>query len=647
MRCPLYTVPLLLLSLFLLLAPSMIIVTAATNNSSWTAQGRPRPDTSRYWFIDNETRITNNTKFIDGNIVINSSGSIIVDIDGELVLRDVNLGFNNTGNGTPTIQVLPGGKLELDNLTTRILFSPTAELRYQIIVEPGAVLDMKKCDFILSSHFMKPAFRIESSIISIEDCEFFGGYTGLSLNNISNVTINNCSFMFNNYGIEIINSENIQIINSEFHDNSNASCNLINSGGGAAIKTINCTFIISQPAYKIITPPQLKIENEQFIFKLQASNLTVVNMNLSGPGFDKIENYIELDNSSEITFNWYLHLLTTTKKGEPIGSVKITIVDNTSAEVFSGETNESGGLAWIALKSMNVRSDEVIDHNPFKITASNENKKYSGSKYIILTAENSAIDQIINMTKKKEDKGTDIQDMLLMYCICIMVIISVFIILFSINIYLAKKKLGLDKFGNLLGVEGKRGAGGIVNSGLITCSECGTQVTEDAAFCPHCGELFEGDEFECSGCLTKLSAEADECPVCGKVFIDVLGTSAAADKKTGLKSQNGKDGRIEKTESMYCSECGAVVGKTEKRCPGCDLKFDDSKKNKKVDGDTKRARHAYKVTAHEEKKLKKTKQTLPETLSGSEDEDMYMCSMCGASVNEQAKTCPKCGTELE
>lgn len=62
------------------------------------------------------------------------------------------------------------------------------------------------------------------------------------------------------------------------------------------------------------------------------------------------------------------------------------------------------------------------------------------------------------------------------------------------------------------------------------CSECGTEVTQDASFCPECGSAIEqssetqhspqsatieGETGTCEKCDSIISVEADRCPECG------------------------------------------------------------------------------------------------------------------------------------
>jgi predicted amidophosphoribosyltransferase len=222
-----------------------------------------------------------------------------------------------------------------------------------------------------------------------------------------------------------------------------------------------------------------------------------------------------------------------------------------------------------------------------------------------------------------------------------MTLVTVFLILMSINVYLARKKVGLDKYSTIGGPYKNQRTFG-TDSDLITCSECGAQVTDDADFCPHCGEYFEGEEVFCPGCSARINEKDTSCPKCGRIFEENKDEKnrEQVDGKTSKKQKDSKS--TLKIEKLLCSECGAVVDSSDTKCPGCGFEFKESLKHKK-------GKVARKITGAEEKaKLQKTLEALEgsEYIEGDYKDD-YMCSICGAGVSGKAKVCPKCGTELE
>jgi predicted amidophosphoribosyltransferase len=226
---------------------------------------------------------------------------------------------------------------------------------------------------------------------------------------------------------------------------------------------------------------------------------------------------------------------------------------------------------------------------------------------------------------------------------------------------MARKKTGLNKFKGLGVGTDKRGFGDLTSQGtrkgMINCSECGTEVTDDAQFCPHCGEYFEGDEFTCPGCNSKLDSRDTACPKCGKIF--------ESSKNLSKNMDNDTRDRGVKDNKLFCSECGGVVYKNDKRCPGCNAIFEAGPTSKRafhkpstLDKDLKHRNkptkdkdiRAQKITAQEEAERKsKEAKAKGKTNYGTnpESDNSYMCSICGSSVNEIANICPKCGTEFD
>ncbi len=50
---------------------------------------------------------------------------------------------------------------------------------------------------------------------------------------------------------------------------------------------------------------------------------------------------------------------------------------------------------------------------------------------------------------------------------------------------------------------------------LINCKECGQQISDSAAVCPHCGAPVVKDVY-CQSCGTKIPEDTKFCPSCGK-----------------------------------------------------------------------------------------------------------------------------------
>jgi len=583
------------------------------------------------WYINNETIIDSEETFSNGTIEISSTGSILVASGGSLTLFNMTIIFNTSGNTTPSLQVLAGGYLKVINTKLSKNYYPTPSVvpDFRIIFYPGSEISIDDSYFNLRyiDDAGKPEFTIKTSNIKIKDCTFHNGFTGLSFQNVSNISITGCEFYNCNYSVEINNSNNITFRDCSFIDMKDYACRIINSGRVGPINLINST--ISTLSFGIPA------------FQLISSNLTIINVTHNKIG--------SIDETSELIISWYFNLRTLDKKDQPLDSVEVTIIDNTSLTVVTkAKTDASGRLNWIILKAKSYRNNELaVDYNPYKIIANKKGKtQYSITNYLDINETNSAQPQVFNLGKKKEKDEDDFQDTLLTFCICFIVIITVFIILLSINIYLVRKKAGLSAYNQYSLENGRSKKQTSPGEGMITCSECGTEVAENAKFCPHCGDFFEGDEFTCPGCSAKLKEDASSCSKCGKVF-DSNDKSIKDREVRSPRSTSASPRTVEeKDDKLYCSECGGVVDDSDRSCPGCGSKFyklkaksNVDKKSNKQEGTTQ----ALKVTAKEELLLRKDRDA---ELTDFTD-DTFMCSICGEAVKESSKNCPKCGTEFE
>lgn len=587
------------------------------------------------WEIYANEPILNKTICLDCNISLQPNGRIIIGPGGELVLSNITLIFNSNSNHTPLVKVNDGGFLEVFN--SRIIpNNSNKEFNLQIIFAEGSEVHINNSLFSdLSQNISYPGIECFTSQMYLINNTFSDNSIGLTLKDVTDVTVRDCLFLNNYYGVEIYNSNNVQFLGCRFIDNIKLACVLNNSGTTEGIFLVNGT----------IEHETNNIENK--VFQLESSNLSILNVTYEN--INDLAKKVVLDNQSELNICWYLNLQTTDKKENPIGDVKITIIDKNEIEVITYvRTDESGRLLWIALKEKTFYMDGEIEHNPFTITASKKGKnKYSYKDLIKINSTNSAQNLIIKMTKKEDKDELDLEYTLWVMCICFIVIISVFTILLSINIYLVRKKAGLSRLGGAGGLDkGKESKSRVHGSEVITCSECGTEITEDALFCPHCGEFFEGDEFTCSGCHYKLSEDATSCPKCGKIFDHKAESRSRRKDRTGLAS-GGEEIDVT-SDKLFCSDCGAVVDDKDSRCPGCGLSFSDDygkgglkKETQLISPSSKGVKRAYKVTAKDEERIKKRE---IESVVG---DDSYICSMCGGAVNERATTCPSCGTELE
>jgi len=65
----------------------------------------------------------------------------------------------------------------------------------------------------------------------------------------------------------------------------------------------------------------------------------------------------------------------------------------------------------------------------------------------------------------------------------------------------------------------------------MKCLKCGTEITEDSAFCHMCGEKIPPAVLKCSCCGTELSEGSIYCCACGTKLGDAHESAAAAEKE--------------------------------------------------------------------------------------------------------------------
>ncbi len=556
-------------------------------------------------YINDKTIIENKQEIFNKYLIYNTTENITIKRNGKLILDNVYFLLNNSINSTPNIHVLSGGELQINGTTTDVLSEWSNSTGFQIIIEPGAI-------FKISYSNIKPFYPwnnrsfilIRSNNTLIEHIEFQGVNQVFDFENVSDIEVHDCHFFWITNPVLIKNSNNITFFSCSFVQNTNA-LKLDGSGGSRSIKLINCTIrenVVSQPKYWEKRPIVI-LKDSKLAFYNVSTFFYITNYS--------IEKILVIDNQSQLKIYWSLNLLTVKTKGKPLTEVDVKIMDNFEDEVFKNRTDSKGKLTVFWLLQAKIELNKQLDYNPFKIKAVKNKDEYTGTIYLNLDEVNSSKINLIKL-EKSNDNENSLENNLMIFCICGMVIVTVFLIMMSLNMYLARRKLGLNNKIELKPTEtGKRTT--VFGKDVITCSECGTQVTDDATFCPHCGEYFEGEEVFCPGCNARVKENAASCPKCGRVFESIV-------KKDKDKNK------------LFCPVCSAVIDAKDLKCPACGSVLNDEKSKKKVKK-VKEKRSSEKTTPDSE---------IADVLNGS-----FMCSICGAEVSEKTKVCPKCKTELE
>ena len=176
-----------------------------------------QPPSSGDWVIDDITIIKNDDIIVNGSIIINNGGA--------LILENSTIRMNLNYPGQYKITVNSGGNLTIDN--SKITAFNTTNY-YTIEVLSGAVFSTNSSTIEYAGYFDYNTYtdylgvKIETSNIVINKTIFrkFGSMM-VYLQNCENVTIKNSKFegVFNNHvGLYIENSINIKVINSTFID---------------------------------------------------------------------------------------------------------------------------------------------------------------------------------------------------------------------------------------------------------------------------------------------------------------------------------------------------------------------------------------------------------------------------------------------
>jgi PKD repeat protein len=251
----------------------------------------------------------------------------------------------------------------------------------------------------------------------IKDCRFINNSIGLNLSITTEIIIEECNFVNNNIGIDseesffvqinnttILNSSehgiyfkqncslntimNSRIYNSSlsnlfFKDNSNRNIiynsTISNSSGSGIIITerssdniiMNCTFFNNNLHVNCTDSSEdIKIENSTLesggifdIFLDNSSELTTLNTT-----FDKAS--VNISNSSNMTVQWHLHILTQNTSNAPLPETNLTVNDNENGSYqLKTKTDSTGWLKWLIVTEYFQTNQTRVNLTPHNILA--------------------------------------------------------------------------------------------------------------------------------------------------------------------------------------------------------------------------------------------------------------------------------------
>lgn len=186
--------------------------------------------TDNVWIINKTVLIENQ------ELVVNSS--IIITVNGTLILRNSTLSLNVTTNGEYNITIQNGGNLTAINSTIR---SYDGSTKFGIFATNNSFVALI-CSKVQNVGFSldTPGILIDNSTLEFVGSEITSSYIGLYLNNTKSITIRSGYLSCSYAGIYMSNVSEIHILDTELYVTTSTSGIVISNSSGITIR--NSTF---------------------------------------------------------------------------------------------------------------------------------------------------------------------------------------------------------------------------------------------------------------------------------------------------------------------------------------------------------------------------------------------------------------------
>jgi parallel beta-helix repeat protein len=242
-------------------------------------------------------------------------------------------------------------------------------LRYGIGMDFGARdADISFCN--ITGNGNAGIYLWSAAQTTVRNCNIWNNFYGITLEVSNDIEISNCEIFSNDQrGISsTFGGNNYRIMNSNITSNNNegiyvsgavnfdvSDTNIVNhtygiwAQTGAECEIINSTILNSNP--------------QTDIYLATASMVTTLNTT-----FDKSSVNIT-DGASELTVQWFMHVIIEDIIGNPISGAQVIVRDSTGASVTNGITDVDGSISWIVVTEYIENQTLKTFYTPHVVTA--------------------------------------------------------------------------------------------------------------------------------------------------------------------------------------------------------------------------------------------------------------------------------------